>query len=45
LTRPFNRRVSGALRYTFSQPSEPSSGNRNHFTANGIFAALSNKWP
>ena len=45
LTRQFNDRVAGALRYTFSQYSEPSSGNRNNFTANGIFATLSYRWP
>jgi hypothetical protein len=45
LTRQFNSRLSGALRYSFSQYSEPSSGNRNNFTANGIFATLSYKWP
>jgi hypothetical protein len=45
LTRQFNRRLAGALRYTFSEYSEPSSGNRNNFTANGVFATLSYRWP
>ena len=45
LTRRFNQRVSGSLRYGFSQYSEPGSGNANHFTAHGIFATLDYRWP
>ena len=43
LTRQFSSRLSGALHYTFSQYSEPSSGTLNNFTANGVFAMLSYK--
>jgi hypothetical protein len=45
LTRQFSQRFSGVLRYTFSQYWEPGRGNRNNFTAHGIFATLSYKWP
>ena len=44
LTRQFSSRLSGALRYGFSQYSEPSNGNVNNFTAQGIFASVSYKW-
>jgi hypothetical protein len=45
LTRQFSNRLSGALRYRFSQYSQPSNDNVNNFTANGIFATLNYKWP
>jgi mono/diheme cytochrome c family protein len=45
LTRRFNERVSASLRYSFSQYLEPSSGGVNDFTAHGIFATLSYRWP
>jgi hypothetical protein len=45
LTRQFSNRLSGALRYGFSQYSQPGSGNLNNFTAQGIFASLNYKWP
>jgi hypothetical protein len=45
LTRKFNTRVSGSLRYAFSQYSEPSSGTANDYTAQGVFATLTYKWP
>jgi hypothetical protein len=44
LTRQFSSRLSGALRYGFSQYSQPSNGNVNNFTAQGIFASVSYKW-
>jgi hypothetical protein len=44
LTRQITKRLSGALHYEFSQYSEPSSGNANNFTAQGIFATLVYKW-
>jgi hypothetical protein len=44
LTRQLTKRLSGALHYQFSQYSEPSSGNANNFTAQGIFATLVYKW-
>ena len=45
LTRQFSQRVSVSLRYSFTQYSEPSSGNANNFTAHGIFATLDYRWP
>ncbi|MFZ0828730.1 MAG: c-type cytochrome domain-containing protein [Verrucomicrobiia bacterium] len=45
LTRQFSNRLSGALRYGFSQYSQPSNGNVNNYTAQGIFASVSYKWP
>lgn len=45
LTRQLTKRWSGALRYEFSQYTEPSSGNINNFTAQGVFATLIFKWP
>jgi hypothetical protein len=45
VTRQFTRNVSGALRYQFSEYSEPSSGNLNDFTAHGVFATLVYRWP
>jgi len=45
LSRRFSDRVSGSLRYGFSQYSEPGAGNLNHFTSHGVFATLACKWP
>ncbi len=45
LTRQITKNISGTLRYEFSQYKEPSGGNLNNFTANGIFAALVFRWP
>ena len=45
LSHQFTSRLAGALRYSFSQYSEPSSGNVNNFTAHGVFATLSYQWP
>jgi len=45
LTRKFNLRLSGSLRYAFSQYSEPSSGNANGYGAQGVFAAMNYKFP
>ncbi len=45
LTRQFTRGLSGALHYEFSQYAEPSTGNANNFTANGVFAMLIYRWP
>jgi hypothetical protein len=44
LTRQLTSRLSGALRYGFSQYSQPSNGGVNNFTAQGIFASVSYKW-
>jgi hypothetical protein len=44
LTRKLTKNLSGALHYEFSQYSEPSSGNANNFTAQGIFATFVYKW-
>jgi hypothetical protein len=45
LTRQLTRNLSGTLRYEFSQYTEPSSGNMNNFTANGVMAILTYRWP
>jgi len=45
LTRQLTKNLSGTLRYEFSQYSEPSSGTMNNFTANGIMAVLTYRWP
>jgi hypothetical protein len=45
LTRKFNTRLSGSLRYTFSQYSEPGSGNANNYSAQGVFGVLTCKLP
>ena len=44
LTRQLTSRLSGALRYGFSQYTQPSNGGVNNFTAQGIFASVSYKW-
>ncbi len=45
ITRKFTQRLSGTLRYQFSQYTEPSSAGINNFTANGIFASIAYRWP
>lgn len=45
IKRQITKRLSGALRYEFSEYVEPSSGNVNNFTAHGVFAALDYRWP
>jgi hypothetical protein len=45
LTRQLTKNLSGALHYQFSKYSEPSTGNVNNFTAHGIFASFTYKWP
>ena len=45
LTRQVTKRLTGGLRYQFSEYSEPSSGNLNNFTAHGVFATVAYKWP
>ena len=44
LTRQLTARLSCALHYQFSQYDEPSSGDANNFTAQGVFATLVYKW-
>lgn len=44
-TRQLTKNLSGTLRYEFSQYNEPSSGTMNNFTANGIMAILTYRWP
>jgi hypothetical protein len=44
LTRQLTKHLTGVLRYQFSQYSEPTSGNANNFTANGVFAMFVYKW-
>ena len=45
LTRRLTQNLSATLRYEFSHYSEPSSGNLNNFTSQGVFATLIYKWP
>jgi hypothetical protein len=45
ITRQLTRNLSGTLRYEFSQYTEPSSGGMNNFSANGIMAVLTWRWP
>ena len=45
LVRQLTKNLSGALRYEFSQYTEPSGGDARDFTAHGIFATLAYKWP
>ncbi|MGA2281209.1 MAG: hypothetical protein ABSG80_12995 [Verrucomicrobiota bacterium] len=45
VARQGNGGVSGALRYGFSQYTQPSNGNVNNFTAQRIFASVNYKWP
>jgi hypothetical protein len=45
LTRKFTARLSGSLRYTFSEYSEPSTGTVNNFAAQGVFAVVTCKLP
>ena len=44
LTRKLTERLSCALHYQFSNYSEPTSGNANNFTAQGVFATFVYKW-
>lgn len=45
LTKRFTDRVSGSLRYAFYTYSEPTSGGLTDYTAQGIFATLTFRWP
>ncbi|HEY5233533.1 MAG TPA: c-type cytochrome domain-containing protein [Verrucomicrobiae bacterium] len=45
LVRQITKNLSGALRYEYSQYTEPSSGDARDFTAHEIFATLAYKWP
>jgi hypothetical protein len=45
LTRKFTKSLAGAVHYEFSQYLEPSIGHINDFTAHGIFATVSYRWP
>jgi hypothetical protein len=45
LTRKLTKNLSAALHYEFSQYSEPGGGNFNNFTAHGLFATLTYRWP
>ena len=45
LTRKLTKNLAGAVHYEFSQYLEPSTGPANDFTAHGIFATLSYRWP
>jgi hypothetical protein len=43
LTRKFSSRLSGSLRYAFSQYNEPSSGTLDNFVAHGVFCSMTYK--
>ncbi len=45
VTKQLSQRVSASLRYAFFKYSEPSSGQINNYTAHGIFATATVKWP
>lgn len=45
LTCRLTKVISVALHYRFSQYVEPGNGNANNFTAQGIFASVTCKWP
>jgi hypothetical protein len=45
LTRKLTDYLTSGLRYGFYQYSEPATGGRNDFTAHGVFATVSVKWP
>ena len=44
VTRQLSTRLSCALHYQFSKYDEPTSGNANNFTAQGVFATFVYKW-
>ncbi|MGA2661140.1 MAG: hypothetical protein ABSH34_26965 [Verrucomicrobiota bacterium] len=41
----FSAKVSGGLRYTLYTHAEPTSGGLTDYTAQGIFATLTLRWP
>jgi mono/diheme cytochrome c family protein/predicted HicB family RNase H-like nuclease len=43
VTRKFNARFAGSLRYAFSKYSEPSGGNVNNYVAQGFFGFVTYK--
>jgi len=45
LVKHFSNRISGSLRYAFYTYAEPSSAGLTDYTAQGIFATVSYKWP
>jgi hypothetical protein len=45
ISREWSSRVSTSLRYQFYQYHEPSTGSLNDFTAHGVFATVTLKWP
>ena len=45
LVKRFTPRLSGALRYSFYTYAEPTAGGLTDYTAQGIFASLSFRWP
>jgi hypothetical protein len=45
VSRRMSKLVTTSLRYNFYQYSEPTSGGNNDYTAHGVFATLSFKWP
>ena len=45
VTRRLTSYLTSNLRYGFYHYSEPSSAGINDYTAHGVFATLSFKWP
>lgn len=45
VTHRFKKNFTGNLQYAFYKYDEPSSGGFNNYTAHGIFATLTMKWP
>jgi len=43
--RKFSERLTASLQYAFYQYDEPSSGHVNDYTAHGIFATVTMRWP
>jgi hypothetical protein len=45
VSRKLSERVTTGLRYAFYRYDEPTSGGGNDYTAHGVFATLTLKWP
>ena len=45
LSRRVSRSVTAGLRYAFYRYTEPSSGSASDYTAHGVFATLTLRWP
>ena len=45
VTKRWRKELTTNLQYGFFQYTEPSGGGLNNYTAHGIFATLTKKWP